>query len=215
MEISNIINQTLIGEIDPKEFALSIRCDDGLREELESMVPREAKEDKMHLIWSSIPYQLYAARGFSIADVLLDFAGSEYIFGTRLNIYHSLRALYVLNEGVPIAFTTKYAEAHEIYLEYFGEYFEGMEIMHTADAIVNDAMKLKDGIKRKLYIKSRIRREFHCNGFKRPKWIQCAEWPMGKNSPMKYISSRSIDEGIDYMFRDVDTGKLRTVTQYY
>ena len=50
---------------------------------------------------------------------------------------------------------------------------------------------------------------------KRPRWIQNAEWPAGKNSPMKYLYRKSISDGSEYYFEDVDTGEVRKIVQFY
>ena len=38
---------------------------------------------------------------------------------------------------------------------------------------------------------------------------------MGKNSPMQYIERNKIPDGIEYVFRDVDTDTIRMIEQYY
>lgn len=38
---------------------------------------------------------------------------------------------------------------------------------------------------------------------------------MGKNSPMQYIGKSKIADGVQYEFRDVDTGETRFVEQFY
>lgn len=63
--------------------------------------------------------------------------------------------------------------------------------------------------------KEEIRKLFHVEDKKRPKWIQGAAWPMGKKSPMKYVDKKRIGERVDYYFIDVDTNKERIVQQWY
>jgi len=45
--------------------------------------------------------------------------------------------------------------------------------------------------------------------------MQGAEWPMGKNSPMKYIDRKTNGEEVLFRFVDVDTGEERIVSQFY
>ena len=52
-------------------------------------------------------------------------------------------------------------------------------------------------------------------GQTRPHWIQGPEWPMGKNSPMKYLSRKRDGERVIFTFQDVDTGEIREVEQFY
>ena len=38
---------------------------------------------------------------------------------------------------------------------------------------------------------------------------------MGKNSPMQYVDKSKIYDGMRYTFRDVDTGEVRVIEQFY
>ena len=60
-----------------------------------------------------------------------------------------------------------------------------------------------------------LKKAFHIEHSKRPYWIQGGEWPMGKNSPMQYISRSKIPDGVKYIFQDVDTGEIREIEQFY
>jgi hypothetical protein len=63
--------------------------------------------------------------------------------------------------------------------------------------------------------KAKLAELFHVTDRKRPYWIQGAEWPAGKNSPMKYLNKKKISDGMVYVFSDVDTGEVREIIQYY
>lgn len=56
---------------------------------------------------------------------------------------------------------------------------------------------------------------FHIKDRKFPRWVQEADWPMGKNSPMEYLGQRKDGELVALRFRDVDTGEERIVEQFY
>ena len=50
---------------------------------------------------------------------------------------------------------------------------------------------------------------------KKPRWIQGPAWPMGKLSPMLFVSQHRFSDGVDYAFEDVDTGESYVVREYY
>ena len=56
---------------------------------------------------------------------------------------------------------------------------------------------------------------FHVEDNKRSRWIQGEEWPMGANSPMKYLDRKTNREEVLLRFVDVDTGEKRIVSQFY
>lgn len=60
-----------------------------------------------------------------------------------------------------------------------------------------------------------LRELFHTTGRKCPYWLEKPNWPMGKNSPMKYLSRKRDGERVIFTFQDVDTGEIREVEQFY
>jgi len=90
-----------------------------------------------------------------------------------------------------------------------------LEVTPVINDILKAALKEKKKTKQMQVGKALIKEAFHTEDGKRPKWIQGRDWPMGKNSPMKYIGNKHYFEMVDYFFVDVDTGEKRTVRQYY
>lgn len=61
-----------------------------------------------------------------------------------------------------------------------------------------------------------ILKSFHVeNSRYRPRWVQGPEWPMGKQSPMKFERQEKKGELVKYFFVDVDTGEEKVIEQLY
>ena len=94
------------------------------------------------------------------------------------------------------------------------EYIGGPEV-DASNILLDIYNRLPPGTEtaRKKEFKSQIKALFRCKGAKRPRWIQEAEWPMGKNSPMVFVSQSHSADVYLYVFEDADTGEKRTITQ--
>ncbi len=101
------------------------------------------------------------------------------------------------------------------FLNTCAEQYEGPEVLECLEQIVIAHLPIPGKTARIKATKDAVREAFHVKDRKRPYWIQGAEWPMGKNSPMAYIGRKKIPDGVAYLFQDVDTGENRTVEQYY
>ena len=76
--------------------------------------------------------------------------------------------------------------------------------------------------KRKKQIIELIKKEFHIEGTKYPRWVQGGEWPVTKNGkPLRFVEQKR-KKGKDYenmlytiyVFEDVDTLEVRTIEQF-
>ena len=104
------------------------------------------------------------------------------------------------------------------------EYIEGHEIdeNNIIEKIVEQAPESLPKAKRKKLIRELIKKEFHIEGTKHPRWIQGGEWPVSKSGkPMRFVEQkRKIGKGYEnilytvYIFEDVDTLQIRTVEQF-
>ena len=104
------------------------------------------------------------------------------------------------------------------------EYIEGHEIDEAGiiEAIIEQIPESLPKAKRKKQIKELIKKEFHIEGTKYPRWIQGGEWPVSKSGkPMRFVEQkRKIGKGYEnilytvYIFEDVDTLQIRTVEQF-
>lgn len=135
--------------------------------------------------------------------------------GGRLDSYHFLFTL-AKKKYPDLAMSNRYSEEFRFYLDVCGDTFDSPETEIFIDAIIfevyNFAMAKTE---RKKIAKQRLRESFHIEGNKRPYWIHGSLWPMGKNTPMKYLSTATCGERKVYTFQDVDTGEKRDIEDFY
>lgn len=74
--------------------------------------------------------------------------------------------------------------------------------------------EFKSKSQRKKELRKKLKEAFHIEGTKCPRWVQGAEWPMGQNSPMEYLSRSKKGAAVIFTFRDVDTGEICEVEQF-
>lgn len=126
--------------------------------------------------------------------------------------------------GVTVALTTAYPdvkptdyylEESDFYTNAAGDAVGGLEVDAYIEDLLQEFPPTMGKTRRIKAAKEKIREAFHIEGKKYPRWAQDAEWPMGKNSPMEYLSQRRDGELVELRFRDVDTGEIRIVEQFY
>ena len=104
------------------------------------------------------------------------------------------------------------------------EYIEGHEIDEAGiiEAIIEQVPEALPKTKRKKQIKELIKKEFHIEGTKYPRWVQGGEWPVSKNGkPLRFVEQkRKKGKAYEnmlytiYVFEDVDTLEVRTIEQF-
>lgn len=95
------------------------------------------------------------------------------------------------------------------------DYLGGPEVDGILEAVLSQKTEDISVTKFISAVKKELREQFHITPRKYPKWIQEPEWPMGKNSPMMYITQQKNGELVEFIFQDVDTKEEKTVKQYY
>ena len=104
------------------------------------------------------------------------------------------------------------------------EYIEGHEIDEAGiiEAIIEQIPESLPKAKRKKQIKELIKKEFHIEGTKYPRWVQGGEWPLSKSGkPMRFVEQKR-KKGKEYaemlytqfFFEDVETGEIRVIDQF-
>ena len=104
------------------------------------------------------------------------------------------------------------------------EYIEGHEIDEAGiiEALIEQVPESLPKSKRKKQIKELIKKEFHIEGTKYPRWVQGGEWPVSKSGkPMRFIEQKQ-KKGKEYaemlytqfFFEDVETGEIRVIDQF-
>lgn len=210
------IEQMLTGKIGMSEFVAQLKSDTTLQNEIRNLVPKEAAHSGGHPLWvqQRISYDTFQNCGYDFLQFVRRLSRFDGTIGDNLNIWSVICDVYSYYHP-ELSYTNVYHEMFGLYLDVSRDCFEGPEVRPLVEKIVLDAMEIKLKGKRRESAKKEVERLFHVTDGKRPRWIQGAEWPMGVNSPMKYISRKSKGELVQYFFEDVDTGACRTVEQYY
>ena len=219
-----IIDDFVLGRIDAREFIAWV-CESPEHEALvdELLIPEARdhtfklytgyvdEQGRQHRPWS---YQAVQDCGFSLVRLLQRDHAFNGDLGSNLNLYGDVYEFYLLSHP-----DTRYFEDYRLkfhlFIDAISEYFGGPEVDPIIEEVVNEAFLMRGKTKQKAFIRSRMKELFHIEGNNRPYWIQEAEWPMGKNSPMQCVSKQKKGEEHLFLFRDVDTGEERIVTQLW
>ncbi|MBP3334211.1 MAG: hypothetical protein J6M35_09225 [Clostridia bacterium] len=212
--MKNIVECMLIGEIEISEFIYEVKQNPKAMEYVINIIPQEAINNRYHAVWRNISYDWACACGFNAWKGVCNICRMDDSIGDNLNIWTTLHAIYSYNHP-DLPYTTKYHDMHDLYLGAIGDYYGGPEVEDIIKDIIIDSLKLKNKSQRIKNAKEQIKNAFHVVDNKKPWWIQGAEWPRGVNSPMQFIDKKRKGEAVHYTFKDVDTGEIRTVIQYY
>lgn len=208
------IEKMLTGEMDMCAFMDLFKSDQNVQETIRNLVPQSAIANKEHPFWKNVSYDVLQKYDFDYLRFILTLCHLDGTLGESLNIFSMIKSAYCFYSP-SLNCTTYYNDAYNTYLEAVGEYYEGPEVASLLEQIVREALSLSPKSKRIKEIRENLKKAFHIEHSKRPYWIQGGEWPMGKNSPMQYISRSKIPDGVKYIFQDVDTGEIREIEQFY
>lgn len=208
------IEAMLSGEMEMADFVAVLCADPKVQDALNSLIPEDAKYNEKHDIWKKFSYHALKDYRFDLCAYIWSRHRYDGTIEKALNIFGVVSHFYSYWSPNFVC-TSKYYDAHALYLHAIGDCFEGPEVQVVVDSIVEAALKIQGKGKRKAYAKSEIQRQFHVTDNKRPYWIQGPEWPMGVHSPMKFVERKRKGELVLYFFEDVDTGAVRIVEQYY
>ena len=212
--MKNIVESMLIGEIPMSEFIIEVNRSPEAMEQVISIIPKEAIRNPSHGLWQKISYDWARLCDFNAWEGVCNICRFDNSIGDNLNIWGTLQRIY--SYSYPnLPYTTKYQDIHTLYLQAIGDYYGGPEVEDIIENIIIDSLKLKTKSQRIKHAKEQIKKAFHIVDNKKPWWIQGAEWPRGVNSPMQFIEKKRRGEEVRYIFKDIDTGEIRTVVQYY
>lgn len=209
-----VLQQMLSGRIEMNEYLYLLTSDFNLQNELNSIIPRDAIENPSHLLWKRVSYDFLFKYNFDLYNCLISFHRLDDSISDNLNIFGLTKRIYIYTFP-DFTFTTKYHDAFKTYLDIVKDCYDGPEVRELVNDIINSCLHLKSKSERKKEGQTKIQEVFHLSNKKKPRWIQGAEWPMGVNSPMKFIKQKRHKEQVEYSFIDVDTHEERTVIQYY
>ncbi len=210
----NSIELMLSGKMPMNEFIEIMKNDKEIQEIIRGFIPEDAKFNPNHSFWRKIGYEAVLQRDFDYYRFLTELVQFDGSLGENLNVFSIIKRGYSF-KNPDFLYTDEYKELYNLYLCSVNEYYEGPEVMALLEQIVRDSLVYKTKANRVKSIKEELKKRFHINDNKHPYWIQGGEWPMGVNSPMKYIGKKKIEEGFEYIFQDVDDESVRVVTQYY
>ena len=209
------VEEFLTGEMDSRTFIHMVQTDAELQETIRRLIPDEAKDNPEHPLWKSVSYSVHKPLNYDYLRHIRSICRFDHTIGDTLNLFGTLQCVYRYLEP-DLLFTTVYDDNFDVYLSAIQDCFDGPEVEETVERIIQDAVASgKSRTKRTAQAKEDVREAFHVTDRKRPRWIQGPEWPMGEDSPMQFVEQKRKGEEVRYTFRDVTTGELRTVAQWY
>lgn len=209
-----VLEKMLLGQIEMSEYLYVLTSNFNLQDELSSIIPKNAIENPSHPLWKSVSYRFLFQYNFDLYNCLISFHKLDDSIADNLNIFGLIQRIYTYTNP-DFAFTTKYYDAFDTYLDIVKDCYDGPEVGELVNDIIKKCLCIKTKIGRKKEGQKQILDAFHVTGKNKPRWIQGAEWPMGVNSPMKFLKQKRHKEQVEYLFIDVDTEEERTVIQYY
>lgn len=141
--------------------------------------------------------------------------GVVYPIWVRFGWYFNVIAAILLIAYPDITPTPYYEQETDFLLTLLGEYIGGNEVEDCINDLLDRFPPSMPKTKRKKEAKAALRELFHIEGQKYPIWAQEADWPMGANSPMAYISRNRAGDLVEFTFKDVDTDEIRIIKQLY
>ncbi len=210
----DVLKAFMTGTLDAAYFIEKLRTSPELQDEIRQLMPGEAVCNKEHPLWKSFAFEVMHSNGFDIVRELQDVCRFDGTLEDNLNLFGILKHFYGYKYPDD-TLTTKYHDAFSLYLDAIQDCFEGPEVDGLVNEIIEKYLPLQPKTRRKKEAKEAVRKAFHVENRKRPYWIQGAEWPMGEDSPMRFVKRVQRGEQVDYYFEDVKTGVARIVTQYY
>ncbi len=145
------------------------------------------------------------------------------VLGTYLNIHNHFSRILISafpNEEIKKDISLK--NKHTFMLEACPEYIEGQEVSEILNNLLSEIPDNLSKTKRIKQFKDKVKKMFHIEGNKYPRWIQGGDWPISSSGkPMKFIEQKrkkgqKHDELLYtfYVFEDVDTGEQRVIEQF-
>ena len=212
----NALEEMLTGRMDMRNFLKLLKNDDELKLYIKTLIPDYVKNIKEHPFWEklSYPYTVLKRMDYDLMQYIEKEFKMNGSIPDNLRIWSLLYRVYKF-EHPNLTYTNRYEDECHFYLLAVGDSYEGEEVDHVIEKIINDTVNISPKTKRVKAAKEKLREAFHIEGQKRPRWIQGAEWPCGIDSPMQFVGQKTKGEEVTYTFKDVTTGEIREIVQYY
>ena len=204
----------LAGELEAKAFYQQLFSNKDLQTRIRELIPKDAMGNPEHPLWKRFAYTALSRYHFDLFRYVENAYRFDGSLGDNLNIWGTISDFYQYHHP-DFTITTKYHDAFDLFLNAAGDTFSGPEVQAFVERIIYEELNVKPKTKRIKETRARIREAFHVNDGPKPYWIQGGEWPMGKNTPMRFMRKKRIGEKVEYYFEDTETGEMRIITQYY
>lgn len=216
--MDTLIKDFMSGQMSIVDFEKEFKVNSHLRDEINKLIPAEAKSNPNHPMWADKrlrSYELWKLKNFDIVSYIYEIVNFDGRFGDNLNFFSTIEIFFSV--CYPEAKrTTFYHDMHMFFLDACVETYNSPETRDVLEDILKDSFfGLGSRDKRIAAAKTLVREVYHVDGKQRPYWVNGSLWPMGEKSPMKFVSSRKTGEMKTYTFVDVDTGEKRDVTDWY
>lgn len=209
----NMIEDMLTGKIKMHTFLSALKTDVDLQMELRSLVPSCVRDDPECELWKKYSYATLKKYDFDLYELLVSMSKFDGSISDDLNIFSRISRIYCFHHPEVIC-TKQYENAFDLYLDATKDCFDGPEVRSIVESIIDDALNSPSKSSRRKQAQSEIAKQFRVVD-KKPRWIQGPEWPNGVHSPMLFVSQTRKNERVEYNFKDIDTGEIRIVIQYY
>lgn len=217
-EPSKALRMVLMGEIKVETFVRILKAYKSVQHVVEELVPPEAN-DPDHNMWKHLMYKVYKEEANSVLrylDYFTSFKKTKFMdLSACNNFFDILKWFYSCSNNEPLVYSTWYDDAHRLFVDIMPNTYKGYSVCTVTDSIIREAMTENEWENKVEHLFKRIKQEFICTGTEQPVWLGFGDWQMGEKRPMAFVSQTQHGRRIDYLFQDMDSGKTKTVSQYY
>ena len=231
MNIKDYVIDFIEGRVDPKEFIRKSFESDEIFDWIQSILPPDEtcykntwQTDKWgdrHIKQEVVPYdiRLVVAQSMRYSGCVEDKVSIPMYSRQMMRTFHSCVSSLVIKSfpDEPIVCFTKYYDDYNFLLEACPSYIGGIEVEESEllDELMDSIPTNLSNAQRIKWFKQHVKDLFYIQGNKYPKWLNDPEWPMSGRNPMRFISQKHDKNYIyEYVFEDVDTGKIRVIKQF-
>lgn len=188
------------GKISHEEFENDLSIHPEIWNEMQKLVPADISNEDCAFRKMFGNVQGLETNNYSVKSFLLAFS------------YNPLTAYGLISALVKYNYPS--IECHEPRNETAADLLEKLNLDYIGGLEIDDVLRtIISKEPSRIRLKKRLKQVFPCRNNKHPNWVQEPEWPMGSSSPMRFVSQSHEGDLFKYVFEDLDTGELRTVTQ--
>ena len=211
--LDNFVLEFVRGRLTFEEFGSYLHDNPHIWMDIQALLTEEMKNDPNCSFWNRTNYQIHLANNFDVKAAALAFGYHSEYGKSRLHMVISDLVEYTYPTIVrrfPISCTPT-----DILEQVGMSYVEGDETEPLLRQLVCDIPDTLTKKEKAHLLKESIRKSFHLVPRKVPKWVQEPEWPMGEHMPMEFVQQHREGDLVKFTFRDVETGELRVIEQFY